>query len=133
MAKEVSTFHRCFDTSTSQSPLHHVRHTIAREERLKRGNLPKKDAIRRVDRRPTLQIPEDRLSDVLGKRQPYFVASLPDYAQSAGHPINVTYPKLAYVAGAQPEPYEHQDDGSIPQTSRRTAITSSNKPTYLLG
>ncbi len=40
MAKEVSTFRRCFDTSTSQSPLHHVRHTIGREERLKRGNVP---------------------------------------------------------------------------------------------
>ena len=68
MAKEVSTFRRSFDTSTSQSPLHHVRDTIAREERLKRGNVPTKDTIQRVDRRPTLQILEDRLTDVLGKR-----------------------------------------------------------------
>ena len=68
MAKEVSTFRRCFDTSTSQPPFHDVRHSIAREERLKRGNVPTKDTIQRVDRRPMLQILKDRLTDVLGKR-----------------------------------------------------------------
>jgi hypothetical protein len=36
--------------------------------RLKRGNVPTKDTIQRVERRPTLQILEDRLTDVLGKR-----------------------------------------------------------------
>jgi hypothetical protein len=41
---------------------------MAGEERLKRSNVAKKDTIRRVDRRPALQITEDRLTDVLGER-----------------------------------------------------------------
>jgi len=68
MAKQVGTFRRCLDTSTSQGPLHHVLHAMAGEERLKRSNVAKKDTIRRVDRRPALQITEDRFTDVLGER-----------------------------------------------------------------
>jgi hypothetical protein len=61
------------------------------------------------------------------------VASLPDYAQSGALPINIREAKLAYVAGAEPEPYEHQDDGAITQASRRTAITGSDETVHLLG
>ena len=132
MAKEVSTFRRRFDPGTSQGSLDHVRHSIAREERLKRSNVSDKDTIRRLHRKPALQIAKDRLAGVLRERQPYFVAPLPDHAQSAALPIDVRQAKLAYVAGAQPEPYEHQDDGAIPQAARSTALTGSNKALHLL-
>jgi hypothetical protein len=133
MAKEVSTFRRRFDPGTSQGSLYHVRHTMAREERLKRRNVSDKDTIRRRHRKPALQIAKDRLAGVLGERQPYFVAPLPDHAQSAALPIDVRQAKLAYVAGAEPEPYEHQDDGAIPQAARSTALAGSNKALHLLG
>ena len=133
MAKEVSTFRRRFDPGTSQGSLYHVRHTIAREDRLKRSKVADKDTIRRLYRKPALQIAQDRLAGVLGERQPYFVAPLPDHAQSAALPIDVRQAKLAYVAGTEPEPYEHQDDGAIPQAARSTALTSSNKALHLLG
>jgi hypothetical protein len=133
MAKEVSTFRRRFDPGTSQGSLDHVRHSIAREERLKRSNVSDKDTIRSLHRKPALQIAKDRLAGVLRERQPYFVAPLPDHAQSAALPIDVRQAKLAYVAGAQPEPYEHQDDGAIPQAARSTALTDSNKALHLLG
>jgi hypothetical protein len=133
MAKEVSTFRRRFDPGTSQGSLDHVRHTIAREDRLKRSKVADKDTIRRLYRKPALQIAQDRLAGVLGERQPYFVAPLPDHAQSAALPIDVRQAKLAYVAGAQPEPYEHQDDGAISQAARSTALTGSNKALHLLG
>ena len=133
MAKEVSTFRRRVDPGTSQSSLYHVRHSIAREERLKWSNVSDKDTIRKLHRKPALQIAKDRLAGVLGERQPDFVAPLSDHAQSAGLPINVRQAKLAYVAGAQPELYEHQDDGPIPQAARSTALTGSNKTLHLLG
>jgi hypothetical protein len=68
MAKEVSTFRRRFDPGTSQGSLDHVRHSIAREERLKRSKVADKDTIRRRHRRPALQIAQDRLAGVLGER-----------------------------------------------------------------
>jgi hypothetical protein len=133
MAKEVSPFRRRFDPGTSQGPLYNLRHTIAREERLERSNVSDKDTIRRLHRKPAPQIAKDRLAGVLGERQPYFVAPLPDHAQSAALPIDVRQAKLAYVAGAEPEPYEQQDDGPIPQAARSTALTGSNKTLHLLG
>jgi hypothetical protein len=68
MAKEVSTFRWRFDPGTSQGSLDHVRHTIAREEGLKRSKVADKDTIRRPYRKPALQIANDRLAGVLGKR-----------------------------------------------------------------
>jgi hypothetical protein len=55
-----------------------------------------------VATRPALQVTKDRLTGILGERYPYFVAPLPDYAQSAALPIDVRAAKLAYVAGVEP-------------------------------
>jgi hypothetical protein len=68
MAKEVSTFRRRFDPGTPQGSLDHVRHTIAREDRLKRSKVADKDTIRRLYRKPALQIAQDRLAGVLRQR-----------------------------------------------------------------
>ena len=108
MAEEVSTFRRRFDPGTSQGSLYYVRHTIAREEQLKRSKVSDKDTIRRRHRKPALEIAKDRLAGVLGERQPYFAAPLPDHAQSAALPIDVRQAKLAYVAGAEYCPYRQQ-------------------------
>lgn len=68
MAEQVSTFRRGFDPGKSQRSLHHVRHTMVREKRPKRSNVSDKNAIRRLDRKPALQILKDRIPGVLRER-----------------------------------------------------------------
>jgi hypothetical protein len=40
---------------------------------------------------------------------------------------------LGYIAGAEPEPYQHQDDRTIAKASRGAALTDSDETIDLLG
>ena len=65
------------------------------DKRLERGDVAKKDSIRMVDLRTTLQIAKQCIADILGQWQPYFKASFAHDSQRAVVPFDVRKAKLS--------------------------------------
>jgi hypothetical protein len=71
-----------------------------------RGDASNKHTVGIANRRPSFQITEHRVADILRKRQPHLVSSFPDHLQRATIPVDVLKTPLRYISCAQTQPYQ---------------------------
>jgi hypothetical protein len=107
-------------------------HGVSTAERPDGSNQAKEDAVR-IDRWSALEVAQERVTDLLGKRESDLPSGLPRDDEAAVFPVDVAKPQLGDLARAEPEPNEKEEDRAITSHLVRVAVARSEEPCDLGG
>src|SRR5205823_8682724 len=98
------------------------RNTIPASKRPARGVASQEHMIGSDCRGPTIQISEQRITNILRDRQSHLVSPFSRYLQRTVVPVDVAETKSGQVSGAQSQPSQHQQDRPVAKSPGRCAV-----------
>ena len=103
------------------------RDTIPGGKRPAWSDASNKHVIGMDGRGAAFQVAEQRVADILRKRQSHLVSPFPHYLQGAAVPVDVCETQMRYVSGTQPQPRQHEYDRPVTKPSEVGTVTGGDQ------